>query len=79
MASFKHLYAQQRGIARPILLLVLVAVLAVAVAGGVSAVLLVQGDETHPNEETAKFLPDDTEIYFSLNPNPPKDGLGDSP
>ncbi len=58
---------QQRGIARPILLLVLLAVVTVAIAGGVSAVLLVQGDETHPHEHTARFLPDNAEIFFSLN------------
>ena len=57
-----------------LLVLVIVAVVGAVAAGGVAAVLLLR-EEAHPPEETAKLLPSDTQIYFSLSLRPGNDQL----
>ena len=63
----------QRGIG-PLLVLIIVGFLSVATAGGVTAYVVLR-EEVSPLEQTAKFLPEDTQIYFSLNLRPGNDQL----
>ena len=49
-----------------LLLLAVFAIVAAASAGGAVAFLLLRG-EARPPDQTARFLPADTQVYFSLN------------
>ena len=57
-----------------LLILVIVAVVGAATAGGLTTYLLLR-EEVSPSEQTSKFLPADTQIYFSLNLRPGNDQL----
>ena len=63
----------ERGISL-LLILTITAVLSLAIAGGVSGFFLLQ-ESARPPEQTAKFLPADTQIYLSLNLRPPNEQL----
>ena len=56
-----------------LLVLIVVAVLAVAIAGGLTAYFVLRTETV--SEQTAKFLPADTQIYYSLNLRPGTDQL----
>jgi len=58
----------ERGVA-PLIFVIAALVVLLAAGAGVGAYVLLRS-VTHPNEETAKFLPADTDIYYSLNLRP---------
>jgi hypothetical protein len=58
----------QRGIGL-VAILVVVGILGLSAAGVATAIYLLQ-EPVHPSEQTARFLPDNTEIYYSLNMRP---------
>ena len=53
-----------------VLLVIATVALVGVVAGGAAAVYLVLEDEGRPPEQTAKYLPDETQVYFSVNLEP---------
>ena len=59
----------------PILLAVIAIVAVGAVAAAAVIIILAVGGKAHPPDETAKFFPRDTQIYFSLNLSPGNDQL----
>ena len=68
-----RLRQREDGIALPLVLAV-IALLALATAAGVSAFLVLR-ERAEPSEQTARFLPADTQLYFSFNLRPPNDQL----
>lgn len=57
-----------------LLILVIVAIVVAVTAGGLSVYSLLR-EEDSPSEQTSKFMPADTQIYFSLNLRPGNDQL----
>lgn len=57
-----------------LLVLIIIGLLSATTAGGVTAYIVLR-EEVSPLEQTAKFLPEDTQIYFSLNLRPGNDQL----
>ena len=58
---------------------ILLATIAILVVGAAAAaaviIFLTVGDKGHPPEDTAKFFPSDTQIFFSVNLSPGNDQL----
>ena len=53
-----------------LLVLLIFAFVGAATAGGVTVFVVLQPPSAEPSEQTAKFLPADTQVYFSLNLRP---------
>ena len=68
-----HLRQGERGIGFLLILTITVAI-SLFIGVGVLAFFLLQ-EGAHPPDQTAKFLPDNTQIYFSLNFNPSNEQL----
>ena len=60
-----------------VLLLVMVVLVAAVGAGGVAAYLALQ-PEVHSSDQTAKFMPDETQVYLYLNLRPDTNQLKDA-
>ena len=59
----------------PILLAIVAIVVMGAVAAAAVIIVLAVGGKAHPSEQTAKFFPGGTQIYFSFNLRPGNDQL----
>ena len=64
----------ERGGHSLLLIMVIVLIVGAVTAGGLSVYSLLR-EEVPPSEQTSKFLPADTQIYFSLNLRPGNDQL----
>ena len=67
--NLHRLIVSERGVA-PALAVVIIVVAVLAAGGAAAAALLVIGEEAHPSEQTARFMPSDTQVYLSLNRRP---------
>ena len=67
--NFHRLIVSERGVA-PVLAVIIIVVAVLAAGGAAAAALLVIGGDAHPSEQTARFMPSDTQVYLSLNRRP---------
>lgn len=67
--NLHRLIVSERGVA-PVLAVVIIVVAVLAAGGAAAAALLVIGGDAHPSEQTARFMPSDTQVYLSLNRRP---------